>query len=161
MQIVDLFLFSFLSIKTSPNESSNNIPWIKSDKYNRWYRALDILESFLIVKVAKLLVKADAAAAAAQKDKEILAETAVKAQEELFCPAITKLLQTHMTFAMDSPDFSQVSLQKIVIRKNNSMRIPLNPIFNSPILSSGRGKNDPLLQPDDIRDDRFAPLTCE
>lgn len=62
-----------------------------------------------------------------------------------------------MTFAMDSPDFSQASLQEIVIRKNNSMCIPLNPIFNSPILSSGRGKNDPLLQSDNIREDQFAP----
>lgn len=39
------------------------------------------------------------------------------------------------------------------------MRVPLNPVFNSPILSSGRGKNNLLLQPDDIEEDQFAPLT--
>lgn len=88
-----------------------------------------------------------------------MAEIAVKAQEELFRLAITKLLRTHMTFAMDSPDFSQASLQKIVICKNSSMRILFNPIFNFPILSFGQGKNNQLLQSDNIKEDQFAPLT--
>ncbi|MCJ1346864.1 hypothetical protein MMC31_005083 [Peltigera leucophlebia] len=88
-----------------------------------------------------------------------MAKTAIKAQEELFRPAITKLLRTHMTFAMDSPDFSQAFLQEIVIRNNNNMRVPLNPVFNSPILSSGQGKNNLLFQPNDIIEDQFALST--
>ncbi|MCJ1344946.1 hypothetical protein MMC31_003151 [Peltigera leucophlebia] len=137
LQIVDLFLSLFLSIKTSPNEFSNNISWIKGDKYDRWYRALDILGSSLIVKVAKLLVDAEAASAAAQKDKGIMAETEVKAQKELFRPAITKLLRTHITFAIDSPDFSQAPYKRFF----------------------GQGKNNLLLQPDDIIEDQFALST--
>ncbi|MCJ1345088.1 hypothetical protein MMC31_003293 [Peltigera leucophlebia] len=130
-----------------------------NNKYDCWYCALDILGSSLIVKVAKLLVDTEAASAIAQKDKGIMVETVVKAQEELFCPAITKLLQTHITFAIDSLDFSQASLQEIVIRNNNKMRVSLNPVFNLPIPSSGQGKNNLLLQRDDIIEDQFAPLT--
>lgn len=87
-----MFFSLILSIETSPNKSSNNIDWIKGNKYNCWYRALDILGSSFIVKVAKLLVDMEAASIITQKDKEILAEIAVKAQEEFFCLAITKLL---------------------------------------------------------------------
>lgn len=39
------------------------------------------------------------------------------------------------------------------------MLISLKPVFNSLIFSSSRGKNDLLLQPDDIIEDLFALLT--
>lgn len=53
---------------------------------------LIFLEFFLIIKATKLLVKAKAIATAAQKNKVILAKIVIKAQKELFCLAITKLL---------------------------------------------------------------------
>lgn len=130
-----------MSIKMSLNKFFNSISWIKGDEYNYWYRALDIFGSSLIVEVAKPLVDAKASSANAPKNKEIMAEIAIKAQEEFFCPFITKLLLTHMIFAMDSLDFFQDSLYKIVICKKNSMRILFNPVFNLPILSSSWGKN--------------------
>lgn len=79
LQIVDLFFFSFLFIKTSSNQFSNNIFWIKSNKYNYWYYIFDIFGSFLIVKIPKLSVKIDDATIAAQKNERILAEIPVKA----------------------------------------------------------------------------------
>ncbi len=162
MQLIDLFLPSFLSIETSPNKSSNHIAWIKDDKYDHWYRALDTLASSLIVKVAKLLVDTETSSASTQKDKGLLAETAAKAQEELFRPTMTKLLRTYMTFAMDSPDFSQASLQEIVIRKDKSMHALLTTMFNAPILKSGRSnKANLLLQTENIKEDLLAPSTRE
>ncbi len=92
MQPIDLFFPSFLSIEMSSNKSSNHIAWIKHDKYNYWYCVLDTFVSSLIVKVAKLLVDVEVSFAAAQKNKELLAETTVKAQKKLFCLAMTKLL---------------------------------------------------------------------
>ncbi len=103
----------------------------------------------------------EAAATAAQKDKGISLETANKAQEEVFRPAMTKWLRTYMTFAMDSPDFSLVSLKEIVIRKNNSIRVPLNPSFDTPILSSRSGRSDEILQPANIEKDELALSTRE
>ncbi len=65
-----------------------------------------------------------------------------------------------MTFTMDSPDFSQASLQEIVIRKDKSMRAPLITIFNAPILKSGwSNKTNLLLQAENIKKDLLAPLT--
>ncbi len=109
LQLINLFLPSFLSIETSPNKSSNHVTWIKDDKYHCWYRTIDTLASSLIVKVAKLLVDVKASSAAAQKDKRLLAETAAKTTEELFRLVMTKLLRTYMRYVMDSPDFSQAS----------------------------------------------------
>lgn len=94
-----------MSIKISLNKFSNSISWIKGNEYNYWYRALDIFGSSLIVKVAKPLVDAKVASANTPKNKEIMAEIAVKAQEEFFCPSITKLPLTHIIFAMDSLEF--------------------------------------------------------
>ena len=110
LQLIDLFLFSFVSIETSPNKSSNQVVWIKDDKYNCWYYILDILVSYLIVEVAKLLMDTKTSTIAVQKDKQLLVEMVAKAQEELFRLAMTKLLRTYMIFAMDSLNFSQVSL---------------------------------------------------
>lgn len=159
--MVDLFLVSFLSIKTSPN-NNKNVAWIKGNIYDHWYCELDIFGSSLIVEVTKLIVDGEAAAATIQKDKGILLETANKAQEETFWPAMTKLLRTYMIFAMDSPDFFQAYLHEIVICKNNSMRIPLNPNFDSLILKFGRSaRTDALLQPENIKEDHLAPSTRE
>ncbi len=69
---------------------------------------------------------------------------------------MTKLLHTYMTFAIDSPDFSLVSLKKIVICKNNSMYVSLNPSFDTPIFSSRSGRSDELLQPANIEEDELA-----
>ncbi len=66
LQLVDLFLISFLAVETSPSNNAENVAWIKGDVYNRWYRALDILESSFVVKVAKIIVDGEAAAIAAQ-----------------------------------------------------------------------------------------------
>lgn len=163
LQVVDLFLFSFVAVETASNAESGNIHWIKDDQYDRWYRALDLLGSSLIIELVKILVDAEAGAIAAQKDKRISLDMATKAQEELFRPAMTRLLRTYMTFAMDSPDFSKTSLQEIVIRKNNTMRILLCPTFDAPILKSGRREteNNVLLQPHDIYEDELAPTTRE
>lgn len=92
LQLINLFLPTFLSIETSPNKSSNHVARIKDDKYNCWYHALDIFAFFLIIEIAKLVVDVEATAAAAQKDKRLLAEMAAKAQKELFHPTIIKLL---------------------------------------------------------------------
>ncbi len=78
----------------------------------------------------------ETAAVAVQKEKRISLETANKAQEEVFWPVITKLLHIYMTFAMDSLDFSLAALKEIVICKNNSMHVPLNPSFDTPIFFS-------------------------
>lgn len=88
-----------------------------------------------------------------------MAKIVVKAQKEFFYPAITKLLLIYMIFAIDSLDFFQDSLHKIVIYKKNSMRILFNPVFNLPILSSSWGKNNLFLQPNNIEEDQFAFLT--
>ncbi len=87
----------------------------------------------------------EASVAAAQKDKELLAEIVAKAQEEPFCPAMTKLLRTYMTFAIDRPDFFQALLPKIVICKDKSMCAPLTRMFNAPILKSDQGNKANLL----------------
>ena len=34
LQVIDLFFPLFVSIETSPNKSSNQVTWIKDDKYN-------------------------------------------------------------------------------------------------------------------------------
>lgn len=73
---------------------------------------------------------------AAQKNKKILSEIAKKAQKQIFWLAMIKLLYIYIIFAIDSPDFSLTSLQKIVICKNNSMRTSLNSSFNVSILSA-------------------------
>ncbi len=86
-----------------------------------------------------------AAITAAQKNKEMLLEIVNKAQEEVFWPAMTKLLRIYMTFAMDSPDFFQASLKETVICKNNSMCVLLNPSFDTPIFSSRSRRLDKLL----------------
>lgn len=73
---------------------------------------------------------------------------------------MTKLLRTYMTFIINSPDFFQASLQKIVIYKNNSMRVSLNPNFNLPILKSGwSAKTNALLQLENIKEDYLMPST--
>lgn len=59
---------------------------------------------------------------------------AAKAQEELFYLAIIELLRTYIIFTMDSPNFSQVSLQEIAISKNKNMHVSLTTMFNAPIL---------------------------
>lgn len=75
---------------------------------------------------------------------------------------MTKLLRTYMIFVMDSPDFFQASLQEIVICKHNSMRIPLNPNFDSLILKFGRSaRTDTLFQRENIKEDHLAPSTRE
>ncbi len=161
LQFANLFLISFLTFEISPSNNAENVAWIKGDVYNCWYHALDILGSSLVVEVAKIIVDREVTTTVAQKDKGILLETANKAQEEVFRPAMTKLLCTYMTFAMDSPDFSLASLKEIVIRKNNSMCVPLNPSFDTPILSSRSGRSDELLQPANIEEDELAPFTCK
>lgn len=105
-RLQSLFLPSFMSIQTSQNKSSNQIAWIKDDKYNHWYHAFNTFASSFIIKVAKLLVDAETSAAIAQKNKGLLAEMAAKAQEKLFRPAMTKQLGTYMIFVIDSSDFS-------------------------------------------------------
>ncbi len=84
MQLVDLFLITFLAIEINPNNNTENITWIKVDIYNHWYYALDILGSSFIIKVVKIIMNGEAAATAAQKDKRISLETANKVQEEVF-----------------------------------------------------------------------------
>lgn len=83
--------------------------------------------------------------ATTQKDKEILPKIVVKAQKEFFYPTMTKLLQTYMKFAIDSSDFSQTLLQKIVICKNNNMHTLLITMFNLPILKSSQENKVNLL----------------
>lgn len=74
---------------------------------------------------------------------------------------MTKLLRTYITFIIDSPNFSPTSLQKIVICKNNSMRIALNPNFNVPVFyakaQSGRALG--LFTTENIEEDELAPFT--
>ncbi len=72
---------------------------------------------------------------------------------------MTKLLHTYMTFAIDSPNFSLVSLKEIVIYMNNSMCVFLNPSFDTPIFSSRSGRSDELLQPANIEKDELMPST--
>lgn len=162
LQVVDLFLPCLLSVDTAPNAFSGNIHWIKDDLYDRWYRGLDTVTSYLVVEVVKLLVDAEASVIAALKDKEITQEMATKAQEKLFRPAMTNLLRTYMTFAMDSADFTKASIEKVVIRKN-SMRVPLNPTFEESILRSGwrKDRNVTILESDNIFEDQLAPSTCD
>ncbi len=88
-------------------------------------------------------------------------ETANKAQEKVFWPAMTKLLRTYMTFTMDSLNFSLPSLKKIVIFKNNNMCIPLNPSFDTLILSSWSNRSDELLHPENIEEDGLVPSIRE
>ena len=103
--MIDLFLVSFLSIETNPN-NNKNIAWIKGDIYDCWYCVFNILKSSFIIKVIILIVDKKVTTATAQKDKEILSEIVDKVQEETFWPTMMKLLRTYMTFVMDSPDFS-------------------------------------------------------
>ncbi len=161
LQLVDLFLISFLAVETSPSNNAKNVAWIKGDVYDHWYHALDILGSSLIGEVAKIIVDGEVAVTAAQKDKGISLKTANKAQEEVFRPAMTKLLRIYRTFVMDSPKFSLASLKEIVICKNNSMRVFLNPSFDTPIFSSRNGRLDELFQPANIEEDELAPSTRE
>lgn len=106
---------------------------------------LEILGSSFIVEVAKILVDKEAAIAATQKDKRILLETTNKMHEEVFELVITKLLHTYMTFTMDSLDFFLASLKEIIIHKNNSIHIFLNPSFDIPILPIWSNRLDKLL----------------
>lgn len=63
-----------------------------------------------------------------------------------------------MTFAIDSGNFFQVSLQKILIRKDKSMYAPFTIIFNTSILKSSHGnKANLLFQTDNIKEDLLAP----
>ncbi len=148
-----------MAVKISLSNNAKNIAWIKGDVYNCCYHALDILESFLIIKVAKIIADEEVATAATQKNKRILLETANKVQEEVFWPAMTKLLCTYMTFAMDSPDFSLTSLKEIVICKNNNMHVPLNSSFDIPIFSNRSDRSDKLFQPENIDEDELVPST--
>ncbi len=67
-----------------------------------------------------------------------------------------------MTFAMNSPDFSQALLQEIIIRKDKNMHASLTTMFNTPILKSGwSNKANLLLQADNIKEDLLAPSTRE
>ena len=125
-----------LAIETNSNNNIKNVAWIKSDVYNGWYYAFDILGSFLIVKKAKIIVDRKTAATIMQKNKGILLEIANKMPEEVFWPAMTKLLRTYITFAIDSTDFFLVFLKELVIPKNNSMHVFLNLRFDSPIFFS-------------------------
>ncbi len=86
-----------------------------------------------------------AATATAQNNKGILLVIANKAQEEVFRLAMTKLLRTYITFAMDSPNFFLTSLKEIVTCKNNSIYVSLNLSFDIPIFSSQSSKLDELL----------------
>lgn len=49
-----------------------------------------------------------------------------------------------MIFVMDSPNFSLVSFQEIVICKNNSIRNALNSNFDVPILNAKAESNRAL-----------------
>lgn len=67
-----------------------------------------------------------------------------------------------MTFAMDCPNFSLASLQKIVIYKNNNMCVSLNLSFNAPILSlkpRWDARVNGLFQPENIEEDQLACST--
>lgn len=135
MQVVNLFLILFLAIETSM-DNFKNVAWIKSNIYDQCYCALNILDFFFIIKIAKLLVEVEDVTTIAQKNKKRLLEIVEKAQKEISQPIITKLLHTYMTFAIDSPDFSLSSLLKIAIYKNNSMRIALNSNFDASIFNA-------------------------
>ncbi len=74
LQLVDLFLISFLAIETSPSNNAENVAWIKGDIYDCWYCALDILGSSFVVEVAKIIVDGEAATTASQKDKKNFVE---------------------------------------------------------------------------------------
>lgn len=62
-----------------------------------------------------------------------------------------------MTFIINSPDFFLASLKEIVICKNNSIRVFLNPSFNIPIFSSWSGRLNELFQLENIKEDKLAP----
>ena len=97
-----------------------------------------------------------------QKVKEILLKIADKVQEEIFQPALAKLLRTYIAFAINSLDFSLTSLQEIVIRKNNSICVSLNSSFNASILNLKLGwgtRADGLLQSENIEEDQLMPST--
>lgn len=72
LQLVDLFLALFLSIKKTSNYNAENITWIQDDIYDCWYYTLDILRSLFIIKVARLFMDKEANIATGQKNKKIL-----------------------------------------------------------------------------------------
>ncbi len=67
-----------------------------------------------------------------------------------------KLLHKYMTFVINSPYFSLASLKEIIICKNNSMRVLLNPSFDRPIFSSWSNRSDELLQLENIEKDELG-----
>lgn len=65
-------------------------------------------------------------------------------KEEIFQLAIIELLYIYMMFAINSPNFSLASLKKIIVCKNNSMYVSLNPSFNIPIFFDQSDRLDEL-----------------
>lgn len=106
MQLVHLFLVSFLFIEINPNNNIENIVWIKNNVYNSGYYILDIFRSSLIIKIIKLIINEEVSTTTIQKNKKILLEIVDKIQKETFWPAITKFLCIYIMFAIDSPNFS-------------------------------------------------------
>lgn len=105
-----MFLALFLSFETNLNNNIENIAKIQDNVYKYWYYVFDILRSSFIVKVAKLLVNKETSVAVAQKDKKISLKIVDKTQKEIFWLIMTRLLYIYIRFAIDSLNFSQLSL---------------------------------------------------
>lgn len=88
------------------------------------------------MKVAKILINAEAATAATQNDEKILIETVERMQEKHFWLAIINLFCIYIIFAINKLNFSLASFQKIIIYKNNSMCTVLNPNFDTKIFGT-------------------------
>lgn len=59
-----------------------------------------------------------------------------------------------MMFAIDSSNFSLICLKKIIIYKNNSVCISLNPSFITPIFSSQSSRLDKIFKLENIEKDK-------
>lgn len=66
-----------------------------------------------------------------------------------------------MTFVIDSLNFSLLSLKKIVIYKNNSMYISINPRFDILIFPSWNSRLDKFLQLENKKEDELTSSTYQ
>lgn len=64
-----------------------------------------------------------------------------------------------MTFVIDSLNFSLLSLKKIVIYKNNSMHISINPSFDILIFPRWNSRLDKFLQLKNKKEDELTSST--
>ncbi|MCJ1266411.1 hypothetical protein MMC22_006296 [Lobaria immixta] len=148
-QLIDIWLPCLAAVETLPtrDNTKSSIAWIQGDASDHWYNALELTAACLVIKFARLLLDGEAVNdVKRKKDKD---------SEELYRPAVRKILRTYMTFPLDSPDFSKSVKAQLAVKKN-SMMAPLDLDSVEPAVDDGEDGAVTILDPEKFPGDPLA-----